>query len=84
MIRTLDLLDAIEARSQLRHGPTGLRIKPSTFPVTPGRAPNCATAPPENFMFIASAALEGQTGPGNPGAGIWYLREQRSARRCLR
>jgi hypothetical protein len=22
-IRTLDLLDAIEARSQLRHGPTG-------------------------------------------------------------
>jgi hypothetical protein len=28
-IRTLDLLDAIEARSQLRHGPTGK--KPNSF-----------------------------------------------------
>ena len=26
-IRTLDLLDAIEARSQLRHGPTVKRIR---------------------------------------------------------
>jgi hypothetical protein len=25
-IRTHDLLDAIEARSQLRHGPTGIRL----------------------------------------------------------
>src|SRR5467141_1574804 len=39
-IRTHDLLDAIEARSQLRHGPTGrtavLRFY-STFPVSSSR-----------------------------------------------
>jgi hypothetical protein len=29
-IRTHDLLDAIEARSQLRHGPTGRKL-PSLF-----------------------------------------------------
>ena len=31
-IRTLDLLDAIEARSQLRHGPTG----PGKFSISAG------------------------------------------------
>jgi hypothetical protein len=33
-IRTHDLLDAIEARSQLRHGPTGeeIRLKPVYHP----------------------------------------------------
>ena len=33
-IRTHDLLDAIEARSQLRHGPTGeeIRLKPLYHP----------------------------------------------------
>jgi hypothetical protein len=72
-IRTHDLLDAIEARSQLRHSPTVVQTRftllPSrlrrdalptapqphrctnslystTFPVVPGRPPNCATAPP--------------------------------------
>jgi hypothetical protein len=45
-IRTHDLLDAIEARSQLRHGPTE---KNTTFPVLPGRAPNCATATEERL-----------------------------------
>src|SRR5947207_7624697 len=40
-IRTHDLLDAIEARSQLRHGPTD--AKPTTFPVSPGRIAKCAT-----------------------------------------
>src|SRR5229473_7777103 len=33
-------------RSQLRHGPTATKTWPATFPVSPGRAPNCATAPP--------------------------------------
>ena len=44
-VRTRDLLDAIEARSQLRYGPTK---NPPSFPVKPGRAPNCVTAPPSS------------------------------------
>ena len=44
-IRTLDLLDAIEARSQLRHGPTDVNLRPPGFT---GTLPNCITAPPEN------------------------------------
>ena len=46
-IRTHDLLDAIEARSQLRHGPTE---KNTTFPVLPGRAPNCAIGSTEKLL----------------------------------
>ena len=59
-IRTLDLLNAIETRSQLRYGPShpvplcaGLRgtkvdlegFEPSTSSVRLRRAPNCATGP---------------------------------------
>jgi hypothetical protein len=47
-IRTHDLLDAIEARSQLRHGPT--EKKATTFPVLPGRAPNCAIGSTEKLL----------------------------------
>ena len=56
-IRTLDLLNAIETRSQLRYGPNVSIIpqvggqvdlegfEPSTFSVRLRRAPNCATGP---------------------------------------
>ena len=53
-IRTLDLLNAIETRSQLRYGP-GLSVfteqvdlrgfEPLTSSVRLRRAPNCATGP---------------------------------------
>ena len=52
-IRTLDLLNAIETRSQLRYGPRMVvkvtvdleGFEPSTFSVRLRRAPNCATGP---------------------------------------
>ena len=48
-IRTLDLLNAIETRSQLRYGPSfpvDLEgFEPSTSSVRLKRAPNCATGP---------------------------------------
>src|SRR5258706_13604715 len=52
-IRTPDLLNAIETRSQLRYGPgiimntfVDLRgFEPLTFSVRLRRAPNCATGP---------------------------------------
>src|SRR6185436_17824393 len=58
-IRTLDLLNAIETRSQLRYGPICFGetyivtsgpggFEPSAFAVRLRRAPNCATGPSRN------------------------------------
>ena len=49
-IRTLDLLNAIETRSQLRYGPILFPVdlegfEPSASSVRLTRAPNCATGP---------------------------------------
>ena len=50
-IRTHDLLNAIETRSQLRHGPMFVDqvdlagFEPATSSVRLMRAPNCATGP---------------------------------------
>ena len=49
-IRTHDLLNAIETRSQLRHGPSIDQVdlagfEPATSSVRLMRAPNCATGP---------------------------------------
>src|SRR5271157_6261451 len=67
-IRTHDLLDAIEARSQLRHGPTGGTSR--SLPQIGERLEGQASA--GNARSIAESALAGreQRGSGNDVAGF--------------
>ena len=61
-IRTRDLLNAIETRSQLRYGPVVISVdlagfEPATSSVRLKRAPNCATGPHGGRIVPALAGL---------------------------
>jgi hypothetical protein len=53
-IRTHDLLDAIEARSQLRHGPTGTEAKSITGG---GTSLTSSISPFPDFIILMAALL---------------------------
>src|SRR6202007_438709 len=72
-IRTHDLLDAIEARSQLRHGPTVNRF--FSLPHTPGRFPSRSIDSNRGAnQIVILAGLSSQTGLGQIPKNVRHSR----------